>query len=320
MVSFRFRALQSGRIDGVRIYLVHRSGGYMGGTGGRVLVRVMPDNGGGLPASRVLASRLITDPTAVDFPFVRFAKPPVVKRGQRVHIVLTNPDPDPVENFVSVNTLYVDLPQMQPLLLNDPQESVVLVKNSANRSWEARVPRLPIFEVVYTNGRRQGQGYVDARSMSGVTTIGGASRACEAFQSGRDRVVTSIGFRVRNGGSSTPLRVEVRDPSGVQASALIDSSRLGSTYAWASAPLGFVVRAGVPYHVVLSSDAGPYTIFPYQKGTLYGFANPRPGWRTAPDGTLDFPVYFSARLGSYGRAGSPSSRQSEADTASAECP
>jgi hypothetical protein len=295
-VSFRFRALQSGRIANVRVYLVHREGGYMGGTGGQVRVSLFPDNGAGLPAKRSLASALIPEPTTVDFPLVEFAKAPSVRAGKRYHLVFTNPDPDPVANFVSVNTLYVDSPSVQPVPLVDPQESAVLLKPSAKRAWTFHERRVPIFEVTYTNGRRQGQRYIDARSSSSAVTIGGGTQACQLFMSGRDRVVTSINLRARNAGSSTPLRLELRDDTGTLASASIEPSRLRGTYTWASAPLDFLIHAGVAYRIVLTSDSGPYTVFPYQKGIRYGFGNPFPGGRVVEDSTLDYPVYFASRL------------------------
>ena len=309
-VSFRFRALQSGRLAAVRIYLVHRDGGYMAGTGGKIRVDLAPDDGAGIPAKRVLASALIADPTSVDFPVVAFASRPRVRAGMRYHLVFTNPDPDPVANFVSLNVLYVESPDSSRARSVDP---AVLWKSTGNRRWAVRDRRVPIFEVTYADRRRQGQRYIDARSSSGVVTIGGAGVACQLVVSARDRVVTSVNVRVLPLDTAAPLRMELFDQAGLATSAIFDLPQQPSSYRWLAAPLSFVLKGGVSYSVVMRSDAGSYAMFPYQKGTRYGFTDPFPGGRALlPDQSFDFPVYFDSRIAGSARAASPTLEEAPA--------
>jgi hypothetical protein len=291
--SFRFRASRTGRVRSVRFYLVHRDGGYAGGTGGRVKVALVADDGHGHPGSQALGTGFVDHPLDVDFPAVPLSPTPSVRRGGRYHLVFTNTDRNPIENFVSVNTLYAESSSPdQPLA--GGEDLAVLWKISAGRRWEVRTRRAPIFEVTYAGGQREGQQYVDAKPYSALVTLGSGTEACQVVASSLNRVVTSVHVRIRNPQSSTRLVVALNKGDRTVASGSIRPVKR-RFYAWTSVPLRATMRAGVAYRLQLRAVDGTIEIFPYQSGAASGFADPLPGWRAGlSDANFDFPVYFAS--------------------------
>ena len=81
--------------------------GYSGGTGGQLCLSLVADVDG-TPGGLVLAQAAYAPTRANLFPRLRFPAPAPVERGRYYAIVFTNIDENPVENFASINTLYVD--------------------------------------------------------------------------------------------------------------------------------------------------------------------------------------------------------------------
>jgi hypothetical protein len=108
-LSFRFRAAWTGSVSGVRFYIVTNPSdrsGYSGGTGGSLRVTIEPDSGRRhVPSGEPIASQTIRTPNEGAFPLVQFSQPAQVVAGRLYHVVFTNADPNPRENYVSVNAL-----------------------------------------------------------------------------------------------------------------------------------------------------------------------------------------------------------------------
>ena len=195
-VGIRFRADRDGTLDRIKLFFIFSTwedfaaegstkcqddhlGCYGAGDGGDLLIQVRADDGSHrhAPSGRVLSSRLIPDPMnrnreppvyavgsglggravwnfwVIDMPDVR------LRAGRLYHIVLSNPSPDPVQNFVSLDHLYLaaNAPHMQPAVSDMNLASEVLQRNDSR--WRIRHWETPIFEIRYTGGFVQGQGY-----------------------------------------------------------------------------------------------------------------------------------------------------------------
>ena len=103
--SYGFRRTHTGALASVRIYVVWSANhpGYSGGTWGALLVQLQTDDGSDNhhPSGQTLASVLHTDPMHKgSFPVLTFSFPARIQQGEIYHLVITNPDPDPVTNYV----------------------------------------------------------------------------------------------------------------------------------------------------------------------------------------------------------------------------
>ena len=96
-ISYRFRAERTGDVGEAMIYLVFAGPGYFAGTGGQVLLELQSDDGSAdhLPSGTLLASTLVTDPTAQWNRLVVFGSPASLQTGELYHLVFSNPDPAP---------------------------------------------------------------------------------------------------------------------------------------------------------------------------------------------------------------------------------
>mgnify|MGYP003975403587 FL=1 len=70
--DYRFTASHTGDVEAVTIFLIYKIPGYAAGDGGDVFVELKTDDGSGFPSETVLASYLIEDPMAENFPVVYF--------------------------------------------------------------------------------------------------------------------------------------------------------------------------------------------------------------------------------------------------------
>jgi hypothetical protein len=284
LISYRFRAQYSGTVNGVQIFLVFRtfcSGCYANGDGGQVLVRLQSDDGTSqhLPSGIVLTSSLVTDPLRQWNRYVAFNSPVQLTQGKLYHLVFSNPDPDPINNYVSIDDLYNDrrLPNMQPGISDT--DLAVVWKSSSSSNWEVNYGHTPIFSLYYADGKRQGQGYTDALSSSGLRSIYGSNKVRETFTvSGGNKTVTQVSVRLKKSGSSGNLSVRLENADGTLIEGgTIPASSVSTSYAWVTYIFNTsrTLLSGKSYNLVLSAPYGdPYSIFPIQEGTLYGFQTP----------------------------------------------
>ena len=113
--AYRFRAQWTGTVTAVRFFAILNTEdrtGYSGGTGGTFRVSLVSDSGGarGVPGRKVLARADYRPARDNLFPRLRFPTPAPVQRGRYYNVVFTNPDPNPVENYASINTLFLERP------------------------------------------------------------------------------------------------------------------------------------------------------------------------------------------------------------------
>lgn len=140
-VTYRFRAMRTGYLKSIRVYLLPDAVGYGAGTGGKLLVGVHNDSGTSAhtPATR-LASYTVTNPLDQPRPgrvfrLISFPTPPRLVAGRLYHILFTNVDAKPTINYLSVDALF----QRNPTTPNQPfssdVDSAVLLYNNATKAW-----------------------------------------------------------------------------------------------------------------------------------------------------------------------------------------
>ena len=290
VLAFRFRSQWTGVVRSVRVYVVVNSDGrdgYSGGTGGRLRVSLVADTGRPrhVPSSRRLASAAVAAPSRDSWPLVRFAKPPKVVAGRYYQVVFTNDDPDPRDNYVSINALLSyghgepspRLPDGLAVLLGSTRDG-----GATPRHWETRAEQpgqryAPILDVAGGRpGQHLGLGYMEVWS-GNPKPIGAGAEVRQLLGRGPSRAITGAWLRVRrHAGTSAPLQLSIGPAAG------------GSALAKASIPASSIpadgdrwvhVRFAKPLRVpgralalTAAADApSAYEAFPIRNGVEFGF-------------------------------------------------
>lgn len=286
-ISYRFRATHTGNISTIGNFFVYRAG-YFAGTGGQVRLSLQTDDGSvsHLPSGTVLASHTISDPMATNFRTFSLDTSAYLISGQIYHFVYTNPDSNPVANYVSIDDMYQASPgsQMQPTI-SDTDQALVWKYDTAS-SWTVNRNHTPIYIIHFNDGSTQGQGYIDALSGSGLQSIGASNQVEEIFTvSGSARSVSKVIMRLAKTGSSA-LTVTLKQGSTTVTSVSVPASSISSSYSWITAnlPSSVTLDSGTSYAVVLSASSNSYNVFPAQEGTSYGLS----GGNNFTDGRYSF--------------------------------
>lgn len=310
-ICIRFRAQHAGTFTEARFYFIFRKLGYYRGDGGEVLIQVQPDDGSDLhgPSGEVLASVHVPDPMAgKPLRKVTFDRPVTTETGKLYHFVFTNPAPDPLNNWVSLDQLYQkkNTPDMQPAV-SDLDLAIVLRWNDP--PWSVRHAHTPIYWIYYDDGSVFGQGYCDARSQSGVRPLSGESKVRELFTvSGGDRTVKSVRVRVRKLDDSGPLEISLLREDGTcmeQGDIAPDSFETGKMV-WVEHTFAepLTLANGETYSLVLSSPTGSYNTFGIVQSTGADFITPtiftdglmqytvNGKWTSDRPGNMDMQGYF----------------------------
>ena len=300
--TYRFTADRTGEVDSVRLYYIVNTSntGYANGTGGTVGMTVAPDDGTGLPdeanlfpgraeASFGLSGGAIVGDRSTyvrDTLFGRwmFSEPIPVEAGKEYHIIFQNLDPDPVNNYVSLD-LVIDLVP-DALRGGDPIPSPAarsdygFVMSTADgwRLADAHSEghrQTPIFEVTYTDGGTQGQGFMqyEARATFSLT---GSAAIRTTITVPEDRTVSELAARVgaQVGGSVILELTTIEGEVLRSASAPTDAVANYRNAVWAEASVEpLTLEAGKTYAFVVRAAPG-YTgdVVPLQAGVNYGFA------------------------------------------------
>ncbi len=272
-VDYRFRASYTGTVTGVRVYLMHSQAGYAAGTGGSVAVELHADDGssGHRPASAVLTTGLLSNPTASYFPLITFKAPAQVTGGALYHLVWSNKDPSPNQNWVSLNCLYQEKGSSYPLqpFTSDLDLAVLDASGKLNPDY----PTTPIYSLSYSDGRSQGVGYMEVwANPEGQATIGGGAKVREELTvSGPDRTIDQVTINLKRTSGSGALTVRLEQASGALVEeGTIASSAVATDYGWVTYPLSAprVLKSGQGYHLVLSAPAGTtYRVYPLRDGS-----------------------------------------------------
>ena len=171
--SYRFLNTHTGTIESILLrYLMWdaKRKGYHGGTGGTVVVEVQSDDGTANhhPSGTTLASTSIAHPLQVgNFPTLKFVSPASLDSGNVYHLVFTNADPNPSENYASLNSLLLADPHRHTAEITMKQWAVLAAPPSAPSAWAIYPGNemglfLPIVQLNFGDGYASGTGYVDA--------------------------------------------------------------------------------------------------------------------------------------------------------------
>ncbi len=277
-VSWRYRVTHSGAVEAVRVWLVATGPGYFDGDGGHVLLQLQTDDGSAehRPSGEVLGSALITDPMAERFRLIVLDGLATVTQGQLLHVVFSNPADDPTENWVSVNGLHVerDLPGVQPTI--DDTDLACLIRWGAHYDWEHFTNVTPLFSLVYADGSRDGQCYIDVRRDLDFMRASGDAAVREVFTpQGPDRQAARVRLRLHRTEGEGALTVRLAEDGGALVEEVeVPAAEVGEANDWTDAEFTqpITLRAGTAYSLELHAPAGTTYVFePLQDGIYYGF-------------------------------------------------
>ena len=293
--SFRFRADATGSLQTLRVFWVDNrgsAGGYALGNGGTIKMEVQADDGSAshLPNGTVLGSMVNkpnlssgVDPTgnAGVFRLMTFPTPVPVVAGTLYHVVFTNIDADPVNNWISVNGIVswtTDQPQAQ---MPSSDLSALIDTGSGwkeNFTTDGKASlNTPIVDFGYADGHHQGNGYMEIW-VGQPRTISASQGVREVFTPKSDVQVDAVNVRLRNTGSggSLVMRVEKADGTLV-GSVTLDGGTIPSDkhrFAGGAFCAPLTLKAGQGYNLVLSAPSGSFVAYPIRDGGAFGFASP----------------------------------------------
>lgn len=288
-ISYRFRCASAGELRGVRVYLIFRTDvrEYGRGDGGEVLLELRADDetDDHHPSDKVLASVRVTDPTKdarpgdIAYRLFEFERPPTLEKGRLYHLVFSNPSPDPVNNYVSIDDLYSNErePGVQPGVSDT--DLAVIYTYSEKEPWAINLAHTPIFSLHFADGSYGGQAYINARSQSLLCKITGPAKVRQVFtMSGGDRTVTALHVRLRKTGrpGELTIRLDAQDGS-LSESTLLPADSIAKEHRWITwkLPRPLDLKNGRSYQVLLTAPEGDaYEIYPLQEGTRNGFHSP----------------------------------------------
>ncbi len=299
VASYRFRALHTGALQAIRPFYIWSGAraGYALGNGGDIQIQIQADDGTSnhYPSGTVLASLVNHAPVPVPqssgsnyYPLLTFSSPAQVTAGQLYHIVFTNITADPKANWVSMDCIWMAsaFSQEQPTLPNT--DMAILEKNSAGAwvkfSRGSNTGYTPCYELDYSNGASQGQGYLGAfaypdGSFVNPKPISGTQMVRQTITvSGASRVANSVSVRVRykSGPSPLTIRVEKADGTlvgqGTVANIPVTAGNVGEAWAKLTFTTPLTLAAGQSYYLVLSAPADSvYTTHSLYKGMNSGY-------------------------------------------------
>ena len=316
VVSYRFQAKYATPLKGFRVFFIWSSTkpGYASGLGGTIKVDLMADDNSPahLPTGTSLASTSYGNIIPQDnyYPELTFPTPVALQGGSLYHLVFTNIDADPVDNYISLDSLFTNAQTapMQPVLAD--ANAAVLVK-SGTGAWKLRQGYTPTLELDFTTGS-QGNGYMEIWSTN-PKTISGSSGVREAFKvTGPSRNFSKILLRlaITSGTSALTVRVEEADGTLVDQVQVSAAEFLPAVANWVTVPfpVSHVLNTGVAYHLTLSSPADTlYSAYPMRKGLDKGFSTAT----VFPDGDAQFTTTGAAGWTGWDMWGTPNLTDSD---------
>ena len=215
IVSIRFRSVIAGLLQKIRLYWQAGSG-YSSGTGGRIRITVLPDDGSdehlpvlnGSPLARThFTPGLAPNSSQSLLDELTFEQSPLpLVTGELYHVVLENIDPNPAANFISSNNVLVPSSIGRPARWLNNIDWATLVGDrspgsSAERTWldlttTGSDQRLiaPIMQLTTVDGASQGSSDMESGSVDpGRTYEADAARPIrERFTPSSDKRVTGL--------------------------------------------------------------------------------------------------------------------------------
>ena len=310
-VAMRFIASQSSIPTAISVIERGQGGGagYSGGTGGTVKCAIQADVGGYPSGTDLMVTSWAPGNPAGDWekqPFHVFSGGVALTAGTRYHLVFTQADSAPQTNFISLNVSYIDTgavfpAQRQPAFTNDLAMIV-----DVNSGWKAPGDGLsnpdpnqdtPVFDLVYANGKHDGNGYFSVILGATNSEISGTTKmARERFTvSGSDQLVNRMAFRAMRTASTGDLTIRLEDSAGTSiVSGTAPSSgfplvgvppnNFGSAWGIVDFSPAVTLLVGTTYNLRASCAAGTtYWTFALQEQNTFD-ADPDWGSRLFTDG------------------------------------
>lgn len=279
-VAFAFVATTSAAVSSVRQYVIwsKKRAGYHGGTGGLVRIDIVTDENGS-PSNNVMSSGTYRPDIGSNGHF----NPVImtggqVTNGQKYWIKYTQIDSQPLVNWVSVNTLNQGL-ELSYQHGDTSGFRPHTVKRSDNSQAWVTSPHSGIYEVGYSNGVFQGNGYISSHAFNSKHYIGGVNRVRQKFIPNESMRVESVSVRAAKVHGRGELALRIRDAGNRELaqsySKGFDSSASASQQAWVSfsVPGSVNLNAGQEYFLELEAPAGTlFFSYPSQSGDMYGFS------------------------------------------------
>lgn len=267
--AFAFRSTHTGALSAVRVYVIwsNTSTGYNGGTGGSLMFSVQTDTEG-KPSGTTLASVLHSDPMSKgNFPLLTFGSPAKLTKGVLYHLVIQNADARPKDNYVSVNSLYTYESETQPKYPKSDWFQLIRYPGEPWQSVEQNESYTPILELCYSDGYREGNGYMEVWTES-TKKISGSAKVRQTFTASTSVTVSRLALRVRRVSGTLTVRLEKANGTLVKSV----NVTAGDIFSWLTFPFAASLTKGQAYNLVLSSS-GEYQAYPVRDGAGYGFAS-----------------------------------------------
>lgn len=291
--SFRFEAVDGGELEAIRIYVIAGEEGYAAGTGGVIEASIRTDDGTAAhnPTDEVLGTATVPHEA---FPRLEFDPPIQLETGQLYHVVFTNVDPEPTENYVSINSLYVAPPPITPRQAQLTDQAWAQLMDYGD-GWRLRPEYTPIMQLEWADGLIDGVGYMESW-IGAAKDISGPARARESFViAGGDLEVERASIRLARRSGDDPLRVRLETVDGVEvAEATIPADTFPlpedgeddvRTWATVEFPAPVTLLDRHRYYLVFETEANTtYVVHVIRKGIAVGFEPPT----FFPDGVAEF--------------------------------
>jgi hypothetical protein len=287
-VSFKFKAQHTGSISAIRVYIMTGVVGYGAGNYGTFLVTLRHDSTSNhTPAQTYMTSmthNCINDAgLGTGFPLLTFNSSVHVDSGSIYHVVFHNIDPDPANNYSSVNTLALYpnpclTPIEQPFAPDVDWNS--LYSTSPFKTWymhPGNYQRTPIMEYFYTDGYSTGLGYSEV-FVGTPKTISGNSKVMENITvSKSNRITTGVSIWMRRNSGTDGVTITLETSSGTLIeSKTISAASVSTNYSWNTITWSsnHTLTSGQSYHLVLSAASGSnYDTYAIWKAAGYFTSN-----------------------------------------------
>jgi hypothetical protein len=261
---------------------------YGWGSGGDVRLKIFADNNG-KPGSPVSASEVrmyhllwngtdVKPTTPIDngtyygdykrFEKWAFPTPIPVTAGTKYWLVFTNVDPDPANNYPSVNNFWK---------ASGPLAATNQAWRFTSGAWQKYTNDFPISEVYYDNGMVDGPGHAQANNSGGSGSIKLTPTAGirEVWTQVGDVRVGNFGLRVKLEAGSG-MRLSVYENGVALVSGVADTATVypadDEGYIWRSFPFFATFKNGKSYRVeIFGAPGAQWASAVMNKGASYGF-------------------------------------------------
>ena len=292
----RFLARYDGPITHVRPhYISEANSNYAAGNGGTIRMRIVPDDGNGMPNESIVLGEAIFEPglvngglpetntfwkTQITYPLIALSATLVA--GQRYHLTYENIHADPANNFLGINSLIhfntTDI---------GPRPSILdwgMTRSNDGDPWEEYTDYAvgaimqPILELRQADGRNWGMGYIESYN--------GHSRPIEndnwirtTFTADKTLSATQFWLRAWTVNSTGNLDFQLTGDDGsseslsIPASAFVQAGENNTTNdaEWVNVPWSVQLDEGVEYLLTLTSSDGYFRAQAIRDGTFYSY-------------------------------------------------